>query len=445
MGSYIIKPISSFSGKINIPGDKSIACRAVIISAITKAKTSIKNFPANEDCFYTIELFKRLGIKITKDFNKLQPSIAVFGKGLYGLNKPKSPIFAGDSGTAFRLVLGVLAGQGFRVNLTAGKSLSLRPMRRVTEPLRLMGAKIDARLRTQDARNEEYPPLTIIGTRLKPILYKIPVASAQVKSAILLAGLYASGRTKVIESIRTRDHTERMLKLFKADLKLLRNTIVIKGQIELVSPHKLYIPGDISSASFFFVLASILPNSKVLIKNVGLNPSRLGVIRVLGRMGANIRVASRKSQVTSYEPMGDLVVGSSILKGIKVKRTEIPSLIDELPILMVAACYAEGETIFEGVSELRVKETDRIRSMSENLCKMGASIKIVETCGIENIVIRGVKELVGTKVRSFGDHRTAMSMIIAGLKAKGRTIIDDIGCINKSFPNFLAILNFLSK
>jgi len=445
MGFFVVKPISSLNGVITLPGDKSIACRSVIISAITASKTTIENFPANKDCLYAVGVFKKLGIKVEKNLNKRKPSIIVFGKGLYGLNKPKGPIFVGDSGTILRLVLGVLAGQSFKVGLTAGRSLSQRPMRRVTEPLRLMGAKIDSILNTQYSILEEYPPLTITGGKLKPITYKMPVASAQVKSAVLLAGLYAKGSTRVIEPIKTRDHTERMLKLFKADLKLLRNTIVVKGARELVSPHKIYIPGDISSASFFLVLASILPNSRIRIRNVSLNPSRLGIIKALRRMGANIKISNPKSQIPNFEPMGDLLVKSSTLKGIKVRRADIPSLIDELPILMVAACYAKGKSIFEGVSELRVKETDRIKSMSENLSKMGASIKAVRARGAENIVIRGVKELIGSRVSSFGDHRTAMSMIIAGLKAKDRTLIDDIGCINKSFPNFLSILNPLIK
>jgi len=304
----------------------------------------------------------------------------------------------------------------------------------------------------------------------------MPVASAQVKSAILLAGLYAKGITRVIEPIRTRDHTERMLRLFKADIKVKhlpssteatqskgglrrvvrrsldgggQNKIVIKGNRELVSPKEVYIPGDISSGSFFIVLAAILPNSQIVIRNASINPSRMGIIRVLKRMGANIKInpstklrvdGERSRTIKNYEPMGDIMVKSSSLKGATVKKEEIPSLIDELPILMVAACNAKGKSIFEGVSELRVKETDRIKSMSENLKKMGADIEVVKINSREKIIIKGAKELRGTRVRSFGDHRTAMCMVVAGLKAKGRTLIDDIACIHKSFPDILSIL-----
>jgi len=273
----------------------------------------------------------------------------------------------------------------------------------------------------------------------------MPVASAQVKSAILLAGLYAKGNTQVIEPVKTRDHTERMLELFKASIKLKRNAIVIKGNQPLVSPGRITIPGDISSASFFLVLAAILPNSRLIIRNVGLNPSRNGVMRVLKRMGAKIKVSSLKSQVLGVEPLGDIIIKSSLLKGTVVKKEEIPSLIDELPILIVAACNARGITVFEGVGELRVKETDRIRSMSENLRKMGADIVVSKTGSSEKIIIKGVKQLKGVRVRSFGDHRTAMSMVVAGLNAQGKTYIDDIICINKSFPDFLNLLGVLIK
>jgi 3-phosphoshikimate 1-carboxyvinyltransferase len=309
----------------------------------------------------------------------------------------------------------------------------------------MMGAIIDAKHETRNTKHEEYPPITIRGGKLKPITYKMPVASAQVKSAILLAGLYAEGRTQAIESAKTRDHTERMLKLFKADIKLKQNKIVIKGNQELVSPGRINIPGDISSAAFFLVSAAIIPGSKILIKNVSLNPWRMGLIKVLKRMGAKIRVTSYQLPVTGYEPAGDILIRSSKLKGTTVGKEEIPSLIDELPILMVAASLAKGKTVLEGVGELRVKETDRIESMAENLMEMGAYIQIERAQGTENIIIEGVKNLKGNRVRSFGDHRTAMSMIVAGLKAEGKTLIDDITCISKSFPQFLALLEPLIK
>ncbi len=462
MRSLCVPRVLSLKGEIALLGDKSIAHRCMIVSSLAQGKTTLENFPTNEDCLFTIAVFKKLGIKIKQERLGIapRPIITVFAKGLAGLKKPQGPIFVGDSGTTLRLILGVLAGQDFQTKLVAGKSLSRRPMLRVTKPLRLMGAKINAIRNTQYAiQQEEYPPITISGGNLRPITYKMPVASAQVKSAILLAGLYVKGATEIIEPISTRDHTERILKLFRADIKVnpstrLRidgersrtikaNKIVIKGDRELVSPGKIYIPGDISSASFFMVAAAILPNSRIGIKNVSLNPSRIGVIRVLKRMGARIKVQGSRLKAQGYEPMGSLVVKSSFLKGTRVKREEIPSLIDELPILMVAACVANGRTIFEGIGELRVKETDRIRSMSENLSKMGAHIKVLKDDKSENIIIRGVKQFKGTRVRSFGDHRTAMSMVVAGLGAKGKTSIDDISCIDKSFPDFTRLLKTL--
>ncbi|MCM8795604.1 MAG: 3-phosphoshikimate 1-carboxyvinyltransferase [Candidatus Omnitrophica bacterium] len=440
MRAFVVRPTSCLKGELKLPGDKSIAHRAVILSAISFGKTILENFPLSEDCLSTITVLKKLGIKI----NIKGIRVSVFGKGLYGLKPPSRAIFVGESATTFRLILGVLAGQNFRVRLTAGKSLSQRPMLRVTRPLRMMGALIKAKPKTQDSKiKEEYPPITIKGARLKGIVYKMPVASAQVKSAILLAGLYAKGKTMIIEPIKTRDHTERMLKLFKADLKVKGKAILISGKRPLISPRRIYLPGDLSSASFFLVAASILPEAQILIRNVNLNPTRTGLIRVLRRMGAKVKISRLKYQVCEFEPMADISVMHSVLKGTRVKKEEIPSLIDELPILMVAACFAKGMTVLEGVGELRVKETDRIRSMVENLRKMGASIEVRRTRHLENIIIKGVETLKGTRVSSFGDHRTAMSMIIAGLNAKGNTLIDDIGCIDKSFPEFPRLLKSL--
>ncbi len=459
MKPFVVRPLSRLKGEILLSGDKSIAHRAIIISAISRGITRIENFPFNEDCLSTIRALQRLGVKIRHGSLKKRknfPSITVNGGGLLGLKQPKGPVFTGNSGTTLRLLLGVLAGQNFSTKLVAGKSLSKRPMLRVTAPLRLMGAEINAKPKTQHAKHiEEYPPITIKGGNLRAITYKMPVASAQVKSAILLAVLYAQGKTKVIETISTRDHTERMLKLFRARLKVQQNTIVINGNQDLVSPKRVYIPQDISSASFFMVMAAILSDSRILIKKVSLNPSRIGSIKVLKRMGAKIKGSSGRQACLSgrqarlktqgYEPMGNLLVESSFLKGTRVKKEEIPSLVDELPILMVAACFAKGRTIFEGVGELRVKETDRIRSMTENLRKMGAKIEVFKVGKSEGIIIHGVKQLKAAKVSSFQDHRTAMSMVVAGLAATSNTQIDDISCINKSFPAFLRVLNTLRR
>lgn len=428
-------------GQIRLPGDKSIAHRSIILSSLAQGKTTILNFPLNKDCLTTLNALRKLGAKISINKNK----VVVSAKGLFGLTCPEAAISVGNSGTTIRLLLGVLAGCDFKARLIAGKSLSRRPMRRVTLPLREMGAQISSKFKIQNSKPEEYPPITIRGGRLKAITYKLPVASAQVKSAILLAGLYAEGKTKVIESIPTRDHTERMLKLFKAGIKVNGNTKVITGRRQLVSPGKITIPGDISSAAFFIVLASILTGSRLILKNVSLNPSRTGIIRLLKKMGADVRISGYlDSQISATEPAGDILVKSSKLRGITVKRKEIPSVIDEIPILMVAACFAKTKTLLEGVGELRFKETDRIRSMVENLKKMGADITIAKSGICENILIRA-SALKGAKVKSYGDHRTAMSMLVASLATSGKTYIDDISCIDKSFPEFIKIITGLTK
>jgi len=458
MKSLLVKPVSCLEGRIALSGDKSIAHRYLIISAISQGRTRIKNFPANRDCLRTLAAFRKLGVKIAKSkLSKGSLEIIVSGKGLYGLSKPKSSLLVGDSGTTLRLVLGVLSGQDFAVKLTAGKSLNKRPMLRVTSPLRMMGAQILCRRKpvttyyppktkhlAPSFRFEEYSPIIIKGGRLVPIRYLMPVASAQVKSAILLAGLYASGSTVVIEKIKTRDHTERLLKVFKAAIKVLGNKVVIEGKHKLISPGVVTVPGDVSSASFFVVAATIIPNASLKINHVSLNPSRIGFLKVLARMGADITI-KRDVGFDKQEPMGDIWIKSSRLKATTVTRKEIPGLIDELPILMVAACLAEGKTLLKGVGELRFKETDRIISMTENLKKMGAFIRVVKSKESDDIVIQGVKELKGAKVRSLGDHRTAMSLAVCGLSAKGKTLIDDFSCVSKSFPKFLVILKDLIK
>ncbi|MDI6606112.1 MAG: 3-phosphoshikimate 1-carboxyvinyltransferase [Candidatus Omnitrophota bacterium] len=444
MKPFVIQPFSRFRGKILFPGDKAIAHRAAILSSLAKGVTIIGNFPLNKDCLTTVEALKQLGIKITlKSQRKESCVLRVCGKGLKGLKKSPRPIFSGESGTTLRLLLGVLAGQGFKVRLVAARSLSRRPMLRITRPLRMMGAVIHAQRTTHNAQREEYPPITIEGARLKGISYRLPVASAQVKSAILLAGLFALGKTRVIEPVRTRDHTERLLKLFKAGIKPKENTIVIENGRELVSPKKIFIPGDISSAAFFMVLAAITPRSRIRLKKVGLNPSRCGIIRVLKRMGADIRVNNGNLRNAGVEPMGEIIIKSSKLKGVIVKREEIPSLIDELPILLVAASLAKGRSEFRGVAELRIKEADRIKSMLFNLRKMGADITVCGKPPSERIVVRGVGRLNGAGLSSFADHRTAMSTIVAACSAKGNSSIDDISCIDKSFPGFIPLLNSL--
>lgn len=435
----LVRPAPRVRGKITLPGDKSIASRSLIVSAISQGKTVIENFPASKDCLATLHAVKALRVPVS--LNSKKNKVTVCGQGIRGLRKPARAVFVADSGTTLRLMLGVLAGQAFTARLIAGKSLSARPMRRVTAPLRQMGARIKSRaMRRGPLPQEEYPPITITGAKLKAIAYKLPVASAQVKSAILFAGLYAQGRTQVLEPVKTRDHTERMLSLFGADIKIKPNKIIISNRKALVSPGKIRIPGDISSAGFFLVLAAISAGARLTLKNVSLNPTRSGIIKVLRRMGADIRVTSYGAKGYGLEPAGDITIKGSRLKGVTVRRKEIPSLIDELPVLMVAACFASGRTVFDDVGELRVKETDRIRSLAVNLRSMGAKLRIIRAAGKERVVIDGGKQLKGAKVRSFGDHRTAMSMVVAGMRAQGVTTIDEISCISKSFPDFLATL-----
>jgi 3-phosphoshikimate 1-carboxyvinyltransferase len=438
----LINPASGIRGGVILSGDKSIAHRAVIASALSKGKTKIYNFPRNRDCLFTVNAFKKLGIKFRwESLQEYSGTLIVEGRGLFGLQRPKGDIFVGESGTTLRLLLGVLASQGFRVRLSAARSLLNRPMRRVNFPLRKMGAQIIAKRAGKGLKAEEYPPLVIRGGRLRPISYVMPIASAQVKSAILLAGLFTKGTTAVVEPLPTRDHTERMLKIYKADVKVHGNKVVIKGDKDLVSPGRINIPGDISSAAFFVALGAITPGSRLCIRNVGLNYSRAGIIRTLKKMGAKIKVLRHKQASLCLEPLGDIIIKTSRLKGIIVEKDQIPSLIDELPILMVVAAVARGKTVLRGVGELRFKETDRIRSMAENLKKMGADITVKKKGQLETIEIRGIDVLKGARLRSFGDHRTAMSLIIAALAAKGRSSLDEIDCINKSFPGFTAALS----
>jgi len=423
-------------GRISLIGDKSIAHRALIIGALSSDKIIIRNFPVHDDSLATLNALVALGAKIRRN-NK---QVLVWGS--QGLKKPRKPLFVNNSGTTLRLILGVLAGTDFETKIIAGKYLSARPMSRVDKPLRLMGARITAKKKGK----EEYPPLVIRGGKLKGILYRLPVASAQVKSAILLAGLSASGKTRVIESIRTRDHTERMLKTFGANITVDNNSITLIPDRSLKAPGIIYIPGDISSAAFLVVLAIIIPGAKVVIERVGLNPSRCGIINVLKRMGAKIKVIPFKNRKTqNFEPMGNLIVTSGKLKAAVVRPFEIPSLIDELPVFMVAACFAEGRTIIKGAGELRFKETDRIASMVTNLISMGADIRSIKSGDLENIIINGKGFLRGAKLKSFGDHRTAMSMVVAALAAKGKSRLDDISCISKSFPGFLTALKSLLR
>jgi len=433
MSSFIIHPCKRVKGVISLAGDKSISHRALILSSLSDAKTAIYNFPFSDDCLVTLDILQSLGIEIKK---KSSSTIFVYGKGLSGFKRPRHILQLKESGTSMRLFTGLLSAQDFPTQLDGSLSLRKRPMLRVIEPLSLMGAKIKAK----KERGNLYLPIKILPSHLKAINWTMKIPSAQVKSAILLAGLYAKGKTVIYEPIPSRDHTERMLQTFRARIKKIGRKIILWPSV-LVSPKKIVVPGDISSASFFIVLATLVRNSSLLIKNISLNPTRLGILNALEKMGARIRILQKTS--SSDELAGDLIIKSSSLKGIVITEHQIPTLIDELPILMVAACFARGKSRFEGVEELRIKETDRIESMITNLTKMGAHIELKHKQNREVIEIEGTGKLKASKLEGFGDHRTVMSLVIAGLLADSSSEINDIDAVNKSFPHFFSLLNHL--
>ncbi len=433
MPSVTIEP-KSLQGEITPPPDKSISHRAIIISSLANGKTTIKNLSLCADCLRTLNAFKSMGVAI----NKSKGAFSVQGKGLNGLRRPQSKLYLGNSGTSMRLILGVLAGQSFSCKLWGDRSLSQRPMNRVIKPLSLMGAKI------QGKDKGEFAPLTIQGRILKAISYTTPIASAQVKSAVLLAGLYAEGTTKVSEPAKSRDHTERMLNKFGAQIHQQGLSVSVTGKPSLVGKG-IDIPGDISSASFFLAGACISKDSLITIKSVGLNPTRIALLTILKQMGAAISWKYRNSRMTKKgffdEATGEITASYSQLKGVAINPEQIPALIDELPVLMVAATQAEGQTTIRGAGDLRVKETDRIAAMVANLTKMGANI----TTDHDDIIIRGPSRLKGNLVQSFNDHRTAMSMAIAAVVAKGRTTIKNVDCVDISFPGFFNSFSNLGK
>jgi 3-phosphoshikimate 1-carboxyvinyltransferase len=413
------------SGEITVPGDKSISHRAIMFSAIAEGTTSISGFLNSEDCLCTATAFQTMGIDIT---GLGTDRVIVQGKGLLGLEEPMQVLNAGNSGTTMRLILGILAGQDFFSILTGDQYLCQRPMKRVTQPLAAMGAKIIGR----DKNN--FPPLAIQGGNLRSIEYTLPIASAQVKSAILLAGLYANGTTKVIQPAYSRDHTERMLRYLGIDLNVDGLSITIKGAQKL-SAKDLFVPGDISSAAFFIAAALLIPDSNMIIRNVGINPTRIGLINILKQMGAQIQIENLKED--GPEPVADINIVYSQLKAIDIGGDIIPTLIDEIPIFAVLATQAEGKTVIRDASELRVKETDRIHAIVTELTRLGAKAEEQE----DGMIIQGPTQLRGAQCHSYGDHRMAMSLAIAGLLADGKTIISDTDCINTSFPTFTKILD----
>ncbi len=438
---FKIKPPKKIRASLRIEGDKSISHRAVILSSLSEQTTKIINFLDSQDTLTTLEAFEELGVEIK--YKKSKRELFVKGRGKY-LNSPDVTLQMKNSGTTIRLISGVLSAQKFSSTLEAYPSLKRRPMRRIAEPLRRMGANIKGRLKDE----EEYPPLRIKPVSfLKGIEYRLPVASAQVKSCLLLASLYAKGPTLIYEPYKSRDHTERMLKVFGAKIKVKAETIRIENS-DLKSPSQIFIPNDFSSASFFIALAVLFKDSKLLLEKISLNPSRIGFLRVLKRMGA--KVEFKNIRRSYFEPYADILVKTSPLKGVEVKEEEIPFMIDELPLLFVLASFAKGTTQIYGLKELRVKETDRIKSMEDNLKRMGVNFRVRGYINSKReqdlmVEIKGGTKFRETFLKSFLDHRTAMSLIIASLALKREAVIDNVACINKSFPKFLSTLRSLDK
>jgi len=416
----VIEKIKKLKGNISVPGDKSISHRSLILGSIAQGETRIYNFLNSLDCLKTLECMQALGaeIELGKD-----NSVKIKGKGLYGLQEPKDILDVGNSGTTIRLLTGLLSGQNFYSVLNGDNSIKRRPMKRVTQPLRLMGADIWGR------KDGQFAPLNVRGNKLNPLHYTLPVASAQVKTALLLAGLYTAGETVIKEPLPTRDHTERMLEIMQADIKNSPLEIKIKGGKQLKGTD-IFIPGDISSAAYFVAAASMLRDSQIIIKHVGVNPTRTGIIEILNKMGAKINILNY--QIKSNEPQADLKIEYSELKGMEIKEEMMPFLIDELPLIAVVATQAQGKTVVSGARELRVKETDRIKAIVSELKKMGADIEEKE----DGFIVTGPSKLKGAVCESYDDHRIAMSLAVAALLAEGKTVIKNSECIDISFPGF---------
>ena len=419
---FRVQPGGSLNGAARVPGDKSISHRAVMLGALADGRTAVSGLLEGEDVLRTVAAFRQMGVGIEG------PSggrATIEGVGLYGLCAPNRPLDMGNSGTATRLMAGILAAQSFDSMLIGDASLMRRPMQRVVEPLSAMGASIAA---AQGGR----PPLRIAGGKaLRGIDYRLPVPSAQVKSSILLAGLYADGETAVTEPVPTRDHTERMLRAFGYDVIVTGATARLRGGGRLRAT-ALAVPADISSAAFFLVGASVAPNSQLLLPDVGVNPTRTGVINILRLMGADIDVINLRT--VGDEPIGDLRVSSGRLRGIRIPREQVPLAIDELPAILIAAACAEGETVLTGAEELRVKESDRIAAMAAGL--KGVGIDVRETP--DGMIVRG-GQVRGGVVDSLGDHRIAMAFAMAGLVAQGSITVHDCKNVDTSFPGFAGL------
>jgi len=425
---FRIKQAPPLTGEISVPGDKSISHRAVLLASLSNGRCEITNFLPGEDCRATIGIMRALGIHIEEP----NPTTVVVQGNRGKFTAPREDLYCGNSGTTMRLVSGLLAAQPFHSRLTGDDSLSRRPMTRIMNPLRQMGAKLTAE------NEEKYPPLVVEGSSLQGIDYVLPMASAQVKSAILLAGLFAKGRTRITEPAACRDHTERMLRYFLVPVRSEANVITLHGGHPLES-RDFKVPGDISSGAFWMVAAAAKPGAYLKINGIGLNPTRSGLLSVLIRMGANLREAVEDCQ--SAEPCGSVEIRGCSLRATRIEGEEIANVIDELPILAVAAALAQGTTVIAGAAELRVKETDRLAALANNLRLMGVTVRENE----DGLEIDGGSPLHGAILPSFGDHRIAMSFAIAGLFAKGETIITGTDCVATSYPGFSETLAAAQK
>jgi 3-phosphoshikimate 1-carboxyvinyltransferase len=420
MSNYRVSPASRVSGRIRVPGDKSISHRTLMLGGIAEGRTEVSGFLASADCLATLEAFRAMGVQIDR---RGATSLTVHGRGLHGLQAPGKVLDMGNAGTAIRLSMGLLSGQRFESVLTGDASLRSRPMERVAKPLRLMGAEI--------ATTDGKPPVTVRpAARLTGIDYPLPVASAQVKSAILLAGLYAEGMTIVTEPAPTRDHTERMLRGFGVAIETSGARVRLGGRQKL-SGTRIDVPGDISSAAFFLVAGCLAGVEEFVVENVGVNPTRTGVIDILKLMGADIHLHARPSQ--GAEPVADIEVRRSALRGIEVPESLVPLAIDELPVLFIAAAAAAGETVFSGAAELRVKESDRLAVMAEGLSHIGVENELAP----DGIRIQGGPRFNGGEVDSHGDHRIAMSFAIASLHSDAEIRVRDVENVGTSFPGFV--------
>ncbi|WP_409298085.1 3-phosphoshikimate 1-carboxyvinyltransferase [Peribacillus sp. SCS-26] len=419
---------ASLNGEIHIPGDKSISHRAVMFGSIAKGKTVISNFLPGADCLSTISCFQKLGVEIDRDGE----NVIVQGNGFGGLKEPEEWLDTGNSGTTTRLMMGILAALPFHTVIAGDESIAKRPMSRVVNPLREMGAAIDGRNKGQ------YTPLAVRGGKLKGISYSLPVASAQVKSSILLAGLQADGETTIIEPAGTRDHTERMIRQFGGTVDVDGLSVTIRGPQEL-SGTEVRVPGDISSAAFFLAAGALAPGSRITLKNVGLNPSRTGIVDVLSQMGADIVIHMYDD--SSFEPAGDIEIRTSNLKGIEISGSLIPRLIDEIPIIALLATQAEGRTVIKDAAELKVKETDRIATVARELNQLGARIQPTE----DGMIIEGGTKLRAAEADSHGDHRIGMMLSVASLISEGEMSIKDSGCIRVSYPEFYRHMDSIVK